>query len=63
MNVRTFTVLIDRRRGPHRITIVRAGRDDNTTVEVCESPSGRSVQVHVNGRKVHPPLTDPVDTP
>jgi len=54
VNVRTFTALVDRRRGPYRITIVRAGRDDSTTVEVCESHSGRSVQVYVNGRKVHP---------
>ena len=41
----------DSRRGPYEVVIVKA---PGTRVEVTCSPTGRSVQVHVNGERVRP---------
>lgn len=50
MNVRQFSAVFKPGR-VYRIAVVEAGRH---RVEVAESPSGRSVQVHVDGVKVYP---------
>ena len=41
------------KRGAHEVVIIRAGKGSSLhVVEVTESPTGRSVQVHIDGRKV-----------
>jgi hypothetical protein len=52
VNTRMVTWLLSPKRGTYRTLIVRAGRDDKHRIEITESPTGRSVQVHVNGKQV-----------
>lgn len=40
----------DRRRGEYEVAIVKA--PDGTRVDVTCSPTGRSVQVHVDGERI-----------
>lgn len=58
MRVRQITFTGRKRdRGPYKCTIVTAGEDvanQFVRVEVTESPTGRSVQVHINGERVWP---------
>ena len=39
---------------PHRIWCIYS-RPKNFRLEVCESPTGRSIQVHLNGERIYPP--------
>ena len=49
MNVEHFT--ISHRGGKYHIAKIDAGKE---RIEICESPTGRSVQVFVGAEKVYP---------
>ena len=47
------TVQWDERRGVSDIVWIRIGGEHDRHVEVSVSPTGKSIQVHVDGKRVH----------
>ena len=57
MKVRHFTFALKSDGDPHECVVVNTkGRDRR--IEVTESPTGRSVQIWVDGKRVYPQATD-----